>query len=295
MDVDGYAVHCIEEGAGPPIVLVHGFGGSTFTYREVIPLLARHHRVIAFDLKGCGYSARGDTGLSHGDQVAMIHGLFDVLGVEQCTLVGHSMGGAVVQRFAATYPQRVDALVLAASATGDERLAQHLARGLPQAVAVTPVVIMLEALTSAVSHAVRQSTLLSRALGSASYLRLVSARLVRLWSYDASALTEDVIEGYARPMRIRGTLAATLRSVSDATRDAPINRSQITMPVLLLFAPDDDVAPLSSAAQLQAALPRAQLRVIAGAAHLLLEERPAECAQAIEKFVQDEVTSHGEA
>ncbi len=44
VDVDGYGVHCVVEGDGPAIVLVHGFGGSTWTFREVIPLLARHHR-----------------------------------------------------------------------------------------------------------------------------------------------------------------------------------------------------------------------------------------------------------
>ncbi len=288
VDVDGYGVHCVLQGEGPTVVLVHGFGGSTFSYREIIPLLAHDHEVVAVDLKGCGYSERdAHTGLSHGDQVTMLKGLLDVLDVQRAVFVGHSMGGAVVQRFAASHPQMVDALVLAASATGDERLSQHLGRGVPQAFAVRPLVAMLEGLTTAVSYALQRSVWLQKVAGNFSYMRIMSRRLVHLWSYDPSMLTDDVRQGYERPMRIRGTFAATLRSVSESARDEPIDRSRITMPVLLLCATDDRAVPLSGAQQLRQLLPQARLVVIEKAAHLLLEERPCECARAIEDFLRE--------
>src|SRR6476659_4957174 len=76
MDVDGYMVHYVERGRGPrTMVLVHGFGGHTYSYRELMPLLSSW-RLIAVDLKGYGYSERdASTGLMASDQVAMLRGM----------------------------------------------------------------------------------------------------------------------------------------------------------------------------------------------------------------------------
>ncbi len=127
IDIDGYRVHYVDQGAGPAIVLVHGFGGQTANYAQLMPLLAADHRVIAVDLKGYGYSERdARAGLSATDQVTMLRQLLDRLGVARAVFVGHSMGGGIVQRFAATYPDAVEALVLMASVSGEERLPGHL-------------------------------------------------------------------------------------------------------------------------------------------------------------------------
>jgi len=262
IDVDGYGVHCVLQGAGPAVVLVHGFGGNVYSYRKLIPLLARDHRVVAVDLKGYGYSQRdGQAGVSHGDQVAMLKGLLDRLGIGRAAFVGHSMGGAVVQRFAATYPEMVDVLVLAASVTGDERIGQHLGRIAPPAFLLKPLIPVLAGLTS--------------------------TRLLQLSFHDPSMLTDEVRDGYLRPIRIRGTLDGILRSIRESGRDAAIDRSRITMPVLLLYAAHDRAVPLDAAQRLRELLPQARLVVIARAAHLLLEERPEECARAIEDFLRD--------
>ena len=290
--VDGYGVHCVLEGQGPAVVLVHGFGGNIFSYRQVIPLLARDHRVIAVDLKGCGYSERdAHTGLSHGDQVAMLKGLLDKLGVERAALVGHSLGGAVAQRFAATHPQMVDALVLVASSTGEEQWGEYLARFAPPVFLLRPLVSALVGLTTAASYALQYSVAAQDLVGKVSHMRFVSRRLLRLWAYDAATLTDDVCDGYLRPMRIRGTLTSILRSVRETERDDAIERSRITMPVLLLYAADDRAVPLSAAHRLHELLPQAHLVVFDKAAHLLLEERPEECGRAIEDFLGDPVAA----
>lgn len=283
IDVDGYGVHCVLVGAGPAIVLVHGFGGNIFSYRNVMPLLARDQRVIAVDLKGYGYSERdARAGLSHGDQVSMLKGLLDRLGVERAAFVGHSMGGAVVQRFAATHPEMVDALVLAASITGEERLGQHVGRVVPR-----PLLPVVVGLTTAVSYALEHGGPLQGFVRNFSHLRFVSTRLLQLAFYDESMLTEDVRDGYLRPMRIRGTLTGILRSVRETARDAAIDRARITMPVLLLYAAHDRAVPLDTAQRLRELLPQARLVVIDRAAHLLLEERPVECVRAIEDFLRE--------
>ena len=116
IDIDGYKVHYLDQGAGPAVVLIHGFGGHTYSYRHLIPVFARDHRVITIDLKGYGYSERNaHAGLSLTAQVSMLKSLLEKLGIAHATFVGHSMGGGVVQRFAVTHPEAVDALVLVAS------------------------------------------------------------------------------------------------------------------------------------------------------------------------------------
>ena len=58
VDVDGVHVHVREAGAGPAVVLIHGYGASLDTWIGVQPALAAHHRVIALDLKGFGWTSR---------------------------------------------------------------------------------------------------------------------------------------------------------------------------------------------------------------------------------------------
>jgi pimeloyl-ACP methyl ester carboxylesterase len=258
IDVDGYGVHCVEQGSGPAIVLVHGFGGSTYSYRRLAPILAERHRTIAVDLKGYGYSQRDPhTGLSHTDQVTMLRSLLREMDVRNAVLVGHSMGGAVVQRFAATYPEMVDALVLAASVAGDERYR----RAVPPPILVKPMAPIIAA--------------------------LVSRRLLALSFFDPTLLTDELRDAYLRPIRLRGTLDGILRSGREAARDPAFDRSRITMPVLLLNGAHDRVVPLRTAQHLRALMPQARLVVIERAAHLLLEEQPEACAQAIEDFLRE--------
>src|SRR2546426_12476077 len=120
IDVGGVRVHYIERGTGPAIVMVHGFGGHTFSFRKLMPDLAREHRVVALDLKGFGYSERPKNGdYSLGAQARLVLGAMDALGTSTATLIGHSMGGEVVMRVANLAPDRVERLILAGSISGD--------------------------------------------------------------------------------------------------------------------------------------------------------------------------------
>jgi pimeloyl-ACP methyl ester carboxylesterase len=258
VDIDGYGVHVVEQGAGPALLLVHGFGGQTFQYRHQLPYFARDHRVIAVDLKGFGYSERdADTGLSHTDQVAMLRALLDRLGVERAAVVGHSMGGAVAQRFAATHSAMVDALVLAASMPVDRRPRRAMVPG----ALLRPALPLLAP--------------------------LAASRLLAASFYDAAHLTDDVREEYLRPARLRGSMDGLARMMRDARLDAPVDLARVTMPVLLLYGAHDPVAPLSTAQYIRERIPHARLTVIERAAHLLLEERPDECNRAISDFLRE--------
>ena len=90
-----------EQGKGPPVLLLHGFGASTYTWRHITPELARTHRVIAVDFKGFGQSDKPfDERYSVLDQAELIAQLIEDKDLRDLTIVGHSFGGGVALRLA---------------------------------------------------------------------------------------------------------------------------------------------------------------------------------------------------
>ena len=110
----GVKTHFIARGkGGPPVVLVHGFGSSTFSWSANIDALAKSHRVYALDLKGFGLTAKPKDGVYHlKEYTRHLIAFLDEMKLETVVLVGHSMGGGVVTRLALLNPERVSALVL---------------------------------------------------------------------------------------------------------------------------------------------------------------------------------------
>lgn len=109
-------LHYQAAGAGPPLVLVHGFSASSTWWRHNIKELATRHRVYALDLAGFGHS-RPKYHFSLEHAVAHILLWMDALGLESAHFCGHSMGGHICIHLAAAHPERVRKLVLA-SASG---------------------------------------------------------------------------------------------------------------------------------------------------------------------------------
>src|SRR5213080_1174038 len=115
-EIKGVRMRYFIGGTGPPLVLVHGLGGSAWNWTELAPLLARRHRLLVLDLPGHGGSSAlpAVSGLEpYADRVALVA---EREGMLPAPVVGHSLGGAVVLRMALRRPGDVSALVLAASA-----------------------------------------------------------------------------------------------------------------------------------------------------------------------------------
>lgn len=88
----------VDEGSGPPLLLLHGCPFSSFVWRKVIPTLATAHRCLAPDLLGLGDTeTAADADWSLPAQETMVVGLLDVLGLERVSVVGHDHGGAVAR------------------------------------------------------------------------------------------------------------------------------------------------------------------------------------------------------
>ncbi len=104
--VAGTRVHYVDQGTGPAVVLAHGFGSSLEIWDQLIPELAREHRVVALDLKGFGWTDRSEGDYSQLAQAKLVWALLDHLGIEQAALVGHSWGAAVTLAMALLTPRR---------------------------------------------------------------------------------------------------------------------------------------------------------------------------------------------
>ncbi|HVF29167.1 MAG TPA: alpha/beta hydrolase, partial [Pyrinomonadaceae bacterium] len=115
----GVRLHYAEQGdpAGNPVVLLHGYGDSWFSYSRVLPLIGANHRVYVLDLRGHGDSDRPTSGYKFSDFAADVLAFMDAKGLKSATVVGHSMGSFVAQHVAVAAPDRVARLVLIGAAT----------------------------------------------------------------------------------------------------------------------------------------------------------------------------------
>ena len=117
---DGLELEVIDQGSGPALFLVHGYGGAKEDFADQLDDLARDHRVVAMDLRGHGESDGPDDEARYSlDRYAAdLENIADHLGIGSFRLLGHSMGGMVVRRFVLSRPHRVDALILMDTAPG---------------------------------------------------------------------------------------------------------------------------------------------------------------------------------
>jgi pimeloyl-ACP methyl ester carboxylesterase len=118
-DSNGVSIHYIDQGAGVPIVLVHGRGGSLQGWIDngVLPNLAKDYRVIAFDLRGHGLSAKPHTQQQYGKEMASdIVRLMDHLGIDKAHIIGYSLGANIVAQLLVLHPERFITATLGGSA-----------------------------------------------------------------------------------------------------------------------------------------------------------------------------------
>ncbi len=102
---NGVNLHYITVGAGPDIVMLHGFLGNLAVWHlYMAPILRREYRVTTYDLRGHGYSDVTDTGYTAADMAEDLRCLLDEMGIEKPILVGHSFGADIAMYFSSRHP-----------------------------------------------------------------------------------------------------------------------------------------------------------------------------------------------
>jgi pimeloyl-ACP methyl ester carboxylesterase len=109
---DGAKIFVRSGGSGPAVVLIHGFGDTGDMWGPLAVQLARTHTVIVPDLRGMGHSSKENAGYDKKSQAADIRAVVTALGQDHAAVVGHDIGTMVAYAYAASYPDKVDKLVV---------------------------------------------------------------------------------------------------------------------------------------------------------------------------------------
>ncbi len=268
VSIDGFEMHYTDEGPrnGRPVLLLHGFSSSLFTWRNIRPALAKAgFRVIALDGIGNGASARATDAAIYTTQAQarLILGVLDKLDISTADLIGHSFGGRLAMQVALLAPQRVRSLALLAP--------EAFATARPAIARITALPIIGYALTFYAT-----SPLLVR-----SGLSYVSRQ--KDWLY------KEIVRAYAVPLRVRNTIQAQI-TMSSAPKDEPElrvpgNAARISAPALLLWGARDPIFPPGHGERLAQEMPNATLSVFSDAGHVLHEEYPDEVNSALLKWL----------
>jgi pimeloyl-ACP methyl ester carboxylesterase len=111
--VQGYNIHYVEAGEGPPILLIPGAFSTYRHWNRVIPLLSKHYRLLCIDYLGVGDSDKPRSGFKYTieEQTDLIANMMEKLQIPKVHIVGVSYGGAIALNIAARYPEKVDKIV----------------------------------------------------------------------------------------------------------------------------------------------------------------------------------------
>jgi pimeloyl-ACP methyl ester carboxylesterase len=241
-----------DGGAGAPapdrrtLLFLHGAGGSSAGWARTANLLTSAGNVVAVDLPAHGRSQGPPlAGIDAAADFAL--GLLEALGMRRAILLGHSMGGLIALRAAELRPERVEALVLVATAAR---------------IRVDPLVY--DALDRSADQA---RALMTRAAFAASAPTSLVEMAIASWPYCTAEVA-------------RADFAAC-----DAYDAGPAT-ARLGMPALVVTASEDRLTPPALGARLADLLPGARLCEIGGAGHMLPAEHPAALARAIGDFLR---------
>ncbi|GAA5481928.1 alpha/beta fold hydrolase [Haloferula sargassicola] len=261
VEVAGQAVHFREGGkGGVPVLMIHGFGQSGYTFRELGPRLGR--RVLAPDLNGFGYTERPPDTAAYapGGQEEMLARLVAAKELRRIDIVAHSYGCEIALRLAAHHPQLVRRLVLISPALNMDVAPDSAIRNPLVREALYPLLRLL------VCDRVRLRALFERAY------------------FHPDVLTPETLEEYRRQLLVAG-LHRAYRGFGAAIPTMKAGRVEIdgvSQPILILAGREDAIVPVET-------LPSSGLghrvAILEEAGHVVPEEAPEDAASEIRRFL----------
>lgn len=259
----GVRLRVFTGGHGPPLLLLHGYGGAAWNFDELARRLPRR-RLVVPDLPGHGGSSALPASRTLAGYADAVAGLCDALETDAVDVVGHSLGGVVGLRLAARRPELVRRLVLAAAA------------GISTSTRLVQASIAFVGVVKPGRVAARRRERIARSP------RLRRAVFGPLEVSNPDALSERAVHGFLRgPTMHVDALAAGLALAADDPRQW---LDRVRCPVLVLWGARDRQVPVADGFEYARRL-HAPLRTIADCGHLLIGERPDACARAVAQFL----------
>lgn len=251
-------------GVGDPVVLIHGFPTSSRLWQGVVRDFPAGHRLVVCDLPGFGRSDPPHVGAaSCAAHAHAIHALLDDLRIQRAVLVGHGLGGGVVQAFVAQWPQRVSAMALVSSAAfgvSPRRMAR-IARALGPLARATPPGL----LAGLVHGSVRRG----------------------FADIERSRSTLDTCFQAFTTLAGRDALAAHIETLGRCdTAQWSAQLGAVRVPAAIIWGEEDPFYPVSLGERLRDAIPGATLDIVPRASHFVPEDFPDRVRRAIEQLLQ---------
>jgi len=246
-----------EHGSGKPLLLVHGLGMSGDMFEPIVEPLAKRHRLIIPDLRGCGRSRTLPPPYSVKQQSADLAVLLDHLGIASTDTLGYSQGGPVVQQLALDYPQKVKRLILSNTYAYNMASIKEKMEGY-----IVPVLIHL--------------------LGTRIFVKLIISQGLKqipkekgAWIANLIANTWGNVDSKFIELQWREAMAFDSRS----------RLREIKCPTLIIAGSNDNAVPMHHASMLHDGIAGSKLVIIEGADHALLWVHPEQWLKEVSNFL----------
>ena len=259
----------LDQGQGPPVILLHGFGGSMWQWEHQQAALSAHFRVITPDLVGAGLSDKPDIEYRPDQLLEYLVGFMDALQIPQASIVGNSMGGGLAIGLALDHPTRVSQLILIDGLPA--HVMEHLA---------SPS-IRRALTTSAPSWLV--------SFGNWLFGRCMLESTLREFVYDPALLTPAVLDRSNRNRQQPGLFRALLTIGTNLPlweeQFAP-RMGTITHRTMIIWGEEDRVFPIQAGDQLHRTITGSTFVRIPKAGHIPQWEQPELVNQALITFLR---------
>ena len=272
-EIDGHRMRFLHGGSGPPLLLVHGLLGYSFSWRFNLPALAKRFTVFAPDLLGAGFSQRvPGMDCSMAAIAGRLLRFLQGQGIEVFNLLGTSHGGAI-------------AMMLAAKATeSNSSVVRRLILVDPAHPWSRPRPVLIKLLSQSAGAALFRASL--------PVIRLTHEHYLRRMYGDPRRISPGTAEGYKAPLSIPGAYEYPLCIVRCWREDMRKLEAALptiaAIPTLLMWGNRDRVIAPASAAQLQRQFRHCRLLMLQGVGHLPYEEMPEEFNRAVLDFLKSD-------
>lgn len=262
--INGVELAYDPQGAGEPLVLIHGAQGDQSMFSGLAPAFASQFRVLTFDQRGSGLSEKPDMEYSIAMLADDTAALMEHVGFASAHIVGVSMGGMIAQEFVLRHPRKVRSLVLGCTTPGG-----------PKAVRLGG-----EALTGAYSTKPMSAEERGKALTEAAF--------TKGYIEQHPEIIPAMIE--ARRQRPLDPIALAHRMKAAYAHDAYDRLSQVACPTLVITGKDDALISWENSRILAERIPGAKLMLLEPAGHCFWLEQPEQAREAILAFLKEQIS-----
>ncbi|MEQ9425187.1 MAG: alpha/beta hydrolase [Cyclobacteriaceae bacterium] len=263
IEVDGLNIHYRDEGAGMPILLIHGTAASLHTWDDWAQSLKKDYRVIRLDIPGFGLTGphpEHDYSIPAYSQLIEI--FVEKIGLDSLYVAGNSLGGNIAWYFTAQNPDLVKRLILVD------------ASGYP--VESIPLIFKMG-----------RTPVLNKLLTMITPRSFIAKNLREVY-HDDNKISDELIDRYYKMALREGNREALVKRMQNDLVDFTDLIATINVPTLIVWGRHDKWVPVSNAFRFQEDIPNSELVILEESGHVPMEENPAETLAEVKRFLNDD-------